>query len=94
MRTGFKRFLSSFIVVVMIMSLLPAISFAADEDTPYTSFTYTLNNSARTIQLGKYTGTATTVVVPGSYVINGVTYTTVLDAPTTFNGNKSIVSVT
>ena len=92
MRTGFKRFLSSFIVVIMIMALLPAISFAADGDTPYTDFTYTVSGS--TVTLTKYNGAATTVVVPGSYVINGVTCTTYLDSEAVFTKNTKITSVT
>ena len=91
-RTSIKRILSSFIVVVMMLSLLPAISFAADGDTPYTDFEYSISGS--NITLGKYKGTATTVVVPGSYVINGTTYTTVLNTDTAFKQNTSIKSVT
>ena len=92
MRTSIKKVLSIFIVAVMIMSLLPVISFAADGDTPYTDFTYTVSGS--TVTLTKYKGTATAVVVAGSYVINGVTCTTYLDSKTVFTGNTKIKSVT
>ena len=61
--------------------------------TPAESFEYTLDAENGVLILTEYTGSETAVVVAPTYTVDGVTYTTVLDASTVFRNNETITTV-
>ena len=83
------------LAVILLLGQLPFLSAATDEPpTPLTDFSYSLDTEARTVTLNKYIGSGGSVIIDGSYTLEGVVYTTFLNTTTVFLGNSTITSVT
>ncbi len=89
-----KRTLSLVLALLLCLSQLPVRSFADAAVTPLSDFTSTLDAENHTVTLTKYTGSDSAVTVAGSYVVDGVSYATLLDSTSVFVNNTAITSVT
>lgn len=89
-----KRMICIVLALLLCLSQVPVISFADAAVTPLSDFTFTLDAEKGIVTLTKYTGADSTVVVAGSYTVDGVTYATLLDSTSVFLRNSVITSVT
>ncbi len=87
-----KRALAVFAVFFVLLLAFPVTADAA-VSTPVENFEHTITNP-ETILLTKYTGTSSSVTVPGTYVLEGVTYQVALASQSVFAGNADLISVT
>ena len=85
-----RAFSVCFIVVVLLIGF--SVTAAAEAYTPVEDFTYTLKG-AETVLLTKYTGTARSIAVPQTYLIDGVTCQVELASGTVFAGNALLNKV-
>ncbi|MBQ7007087.1 MAG: BspA family leucine-rich repeat surface protein, partial [Oscillospiraceae bacterium] len=98
-----KKILALLLALMMVLGTMSIAVFAEDTATALSYFTYTQDDTAKTVTLTKYNDSATEVVVPGTYDIEvtddegnitTATYAVIIDSTTTFANNTNITKVT
>jgi len=88
-----RRFLTALPALLLALICLTPGARAAEAMTPLADFAFALDEEAGTVLLTSYNGSGTSVVVPGSFALDGKEYETVVASGTIFRGNEAIKSV-
>ena len=80
--------------IILILCICPLTAAASGVSNSLSDFRYEVDEENRTVTLLQYTGSDTTVTVPGSYNIDGELYQVFIDTYYVFAENTNIVSVT
>ncbi len=88
-----KKQITGLFCLAVLFALI-AVPVNAAVHTPIEEFDYSIQQAEKTVLLSRYTGSASDVTVPGSYILDGTQYGVVLDSTSVFFENEKLCSVT